>query len=53
MRDVSPRDLLVISGRASYDTPLTCYIRPDLEAQRGAFSRRRQLRWPITKEGVA
>ena len=57
MRDVSPRDLIDLGGWASYDTPLKCYIRPDLEAQRGAFAKRRELRAPAEQsnstEGVA
>jgi integrase len=44
MRDVSPREMIDLGGWASYDTPLKCYIRPDLEAQRGAFAKRRSLR---------
>lgn len=44
MRDESPRDMIDLGGWASYDTPLKCYIRPDLEAQRGAFAKRRELR---------
>lgn len=56
MRDVSPRELVDLGGWASYDTPLKCYIRPDLEAQRAAFSQRRSLRSPVKtseREGVA
>jgi integrase len=55
MRDVAPRDLVDLGGWASYDTPLKCYIRPDLEAQRGAFAQRRPLRasTPKANEGVA
>jgi integrase len=56
MRDVAPRELIDLGGWASYDTPLKCYIRPDLEAQRGAFAQRRVLRAnvPATEhEGVA
>ena len=47
MRDVSPRDMVDLGGWASYDTPLKSYIRPDLEAQRGAFAKRRELRAPV------
>ena len=47
MGDVSPRDMMDLGGWASYDTPLKCYIRPDLEAQRGAFTKRRELRAPV------
>jgi hypothetical protein len=59
MRDASPRDLADLGGWASYETPFRCYIRPDLEAQRGAFANRRELREPKkaaqspAKEGVA
>ena len=57
MRDVSPRDLMDLGGWRSYDTPLKRYIRPDLEAQRGAFAQRRELRAPkmttASQEGVA
>ena len=56
MRDVSPRDLIDLGGWSSYDTPLKCYIRPDLEAQRDAFSKRRELRGTSRQgetEGVA
>ena len=47
MRDVSPRDLIDNGGWASYDAPLKCYTRPDLEAQRAAFGKRRELRAPV------
>ena len=53
MRYVSPRDLMDMGGWASYDTPLKCYIRPNVEAQRCALSKRRELRAAEKKEGVA
>jgi hypothetical protein len=34
MRDVAPRDLVDLGGRAGDNTPLECQIRPDLEARR-------------------
>ena len=43
MRDVNSKDLCDLGGWASYAVPFDCYIKPDLESQRDAFSKRREL----------
>jgi hypothetical protein len=53
MRDVNPRDLCDLGGWASYDVPMKCYIRPDLEAQRGVFGKRRELHGPAPSTSAA
>jgi hypothetical protein len=40
---VNPKDLCDLGGWASYHVPFKHYIRPDIEAQRGAFAKRREL----------
>ena len=53
MRDASPRDLTDLGGWASYETPLSIYMQPDLEAQRSAFSKRRVLHSPVDDTSTA
>jgi hypothetical protein len=43
MRDASPRDLCDLGGWSSYDVPMTCYIKPSIEAQRAALAQRREM----------
>jgi hypothetical protein len=43
MRDVNPRDLCDLGGWATYDVPMKCYFKPNMEAQRAAVAKRREL----------
>ena len=46
MRAVNPKDLCDLGGWATYQVPFKHYIQPNLEAQREAFTKRRELHEP-------
>jgi hypothetical protein len=52
MRDANPRDLCDLGGWASYHVPFKHYIQPDIEVQRGAFAKRRELNGNSASEAL-